>query len=177
MSGIKESDPILASIAAWANDPNTSEMIRFAHGTAGGWEGWAQVEIASRLFKDHSHDFGLNQYSDIVREARIYTSSTQSAADMALYRGGRPEAGSYIIELKCESSGNSGNFATATLADLAKISVPNAFASWTKPICAWVVGLEVGRDAVAAQKLSGAGFKIYQYPSGPVRMWWLKKTW
>jgi hypothetical protein len=168
MDPIKKNNPILASIAAWAEEK--SDMIQFAYNTKGGWEGWAQVELAARLYKDHGYKYGPNQQSKIVREVPIYTSSNRSAADIAIYKNGDPAQGALIFELKCESYKSTDKFKKNVLLDWEKVTggLKPEFTSAD----IWVIGLAISNDANQAMENINPAFDEYQYPSGPVTIWW-----
>ncbi|KAF4985960.1 hypothetical protein FDECE_16203 [Fusarium decemcellulare] len=169
---IRESNGILNSIAEWTKEK--AEMIDFAYNTAGGWEGWAQVELAARLFRDHGAHYGLNQQNMVRREEKIYASSDKKA-DIALYRNGKPTDGAYIFELKYESSGNSGKFQAGLEDDMDKVKTD--LKPDFKNAVIWVIGLDISKKNNLDTGLSAKGFKKYQPAGGfgEVRIWWWKK--
>jgi hypothetical protein len=85
-------DDVLKIVINWAT--LKSLLIGEAYAQSGGWEGWAQVELAiafKRAFPD----------TTIQREVHSFDVSSYKADFMLTYPGYRP----LIIEIKCESSG------------------------------------------------------------------------
>ncbi|CAM1503614.1 Fc.00g012050.m01.CDS01 [Cosmosporella sp. VM-42] len=173
MDVLKESSAILASIANWAKNEENAERISFAYDTAGGWEGWAQVEIAHQLQRDQGYRFASNEHSTILREQPIYQSSERQKADIGIYRNGDPSKGAFLFELKCESSGNSAAFAREVLKDQEKVNA--GLKSTHRPATIWVIGLSYSSEAARKMAAASNDFKEYQYGSGPVKIWWWKK--
>lgn len=89
-----------------------SSDIEAAYSLKGGWEGWAQVELALYLQKVLSG-------STIEREMAVYAGNTQLADLVITGETINPE-NTAIIELKCRNSGHA-NFARTVKDDLKKI--------------------------------------------------------
>ena len=108
------------TIRNWAQD-NVDKISR-AYALKGGWEGWAQVEIAL-LLEDHLAHLGrgLNIESMTAsREVAVYQNPRQFADLVIGVHHGRAQD-HIIVELKCESQFNATNFITGIMNDLAKI--------------------------------------------------------
>lgn len=74
--------------------PGTSDKIYSAYQQKGGWEGWAQVELAYLIEQKYGASF------IITREDVIYDGNTQRA-DLLLVDRANPNS-RQIIELKCQ---------------------------------------------------------------------------
>ena len=165
---MRESNPILASIQEWAEE--NAPKVEQAYYLSGGWEVWAQVELAIALTQQHGFRYGPGEEQIITREDWVYG---RKKSDIMFEFSG----GSNIIELKCESSKNSKNFVSDVLEDLDKVKT-NQIASKYWPTTVWVIGIGI----------SDVGEKLNEIPElkkfvpikgnheCPVKIWWWTKT-
>lgn len=96
-------------IHEWAK---ASDKLPSAIHFKGGWEGWAQVEIAYEMVQRYSVPMTSDQHRqgmmfDIHREESVYLNNPRDKVDLVISMLGeslniyaRP---TYLIELKCES--------------------------------------------------------------------------
>lgn len=140
-----DSDSIEGILKNWALKPGKLLSICNAFNQKGGWEGWAQVEIANELsdFMDQLRGYGLDIAAVIQREASVYAENQYLEADIVVHTyyqapkhvqrlicsqnmdtsdmlDNLPRR-SFVIELKCESAKNSGKFRSNVMEDLQKI--------------------------------------------------------
>lgn len=104
---------IIDQIHWWIQKTDTEvpAKIAAAYQQRGGWEGWAQVEIAYTIAIKYPH-------VAIDREVNVYE-GTRKKNDFVIVEGGRPHQ---IIELKCErSSQDEAAFLKAFAEDCGKI--------------------------------------------------------
>ncbi len=102
---------IFSAILDWSGEPETREKIDFACYKDGGWEGWAQVEIAYMLCGR------AWEWRSIAKCLSVYTDHSVRKADLVI----GTTAGPVIIELKCESDNSSQQFNNDVLRDWDKI--------------------------------------------------------
>lgn len=104
----KKSSGIPNLIQTWASE---SDKLKTAIYFKGGWEGWAQVEIAYEMVQRYSTLMTSNQHRqgmkfDIRREERVYLNEPNNQVDLVISMSNEPNAdarSTYLIELKCES--------------------------------------------------------------------------
>lgn len=139
---------------------NITSIIR-AYSQKGGWEGWAQVEIASRLEDEFQRRSGpasakaldalIASTTTVSREVPIYpptlTASgrtSQKKADIVVGFG-PPSGREYVlIELKCEGYHNKDAFINAVRDDIDKVNgdIREGF----KPAKVWVLGFSASNE-------------------------------
>jgi len=104
-------DQFIEYVARWieVDEANISRVWP----TKGGWEGWAQVEICSRIVATDSR-------YQIEREQHPYGAS-RKASDFFL-NVNCPVSQQVIIELKCQSFQNYANFGAGLQADVEKLT-------------------------------------------------------
>ncbi|KAJ3282211.1 hypothetical protein HK104_011040 [Borealophlyctis nickersoniae] len=133
--------------------PVTGDMER----KKGGWEGWAQVELANRFTKKfpHTHTF---------REERVYADpNIKRKADLFLQNGNEKQ----IIELKCESlfkddTGGYRAFYDNLLQDMIKIK-DSKLQSKYRPARIWAIGITCNE----ASSRKGVKYQFGDY--GPIK--------
>jgi hypothetical protein len=165
---IRETNAIADGIESWAKS-NGAKIVQ-AYNMKGGWEGWAQVELAIALSRNHGWNYGSFQQNVISREDHVYD-GTKQESDIMLSN----KLGTNIIELKCESSYDSKNFAANVLTDLKKVA-NGEIASKYLPATVWVVGISVSQEVHVAMKKITPALKLFQ-PFGetsPVSIWYWK---
>jgi hypothetical protein len=133
----------IRTIKTWAQA--NVEKIKEHASTAGGWEGWAQCELAYAI--NHApkgisttvrareeyvykvYERAREQQADIVVESALR--SGDGAGSIAHHRD--------IIELKCQSKKNK-KFISEVMKDIEKVQEDN-FKSRYLPACVWVVAI------------------------------------
>lgn len=117
----------------WGNQDWVKEKIDRAWGQKGGWEGWAQVELAM-AFQDSFHD----KYW-VYREQNVYNNKLEADIVLQPKNQGVPVE---IIELKVQGFNLSEDaFVTAVKKDLNKII--NAKGDVTGPALIWAMAITV----------------------------------
>ena len=155
-----DSESIEGILKNWALKPGKLLSIFKAFDQKGGWEGWAQVEIANELsdFMDQLQGYGLDIAAVIQREASVYAENQGLKADIVVHTYYQAPKNvqllhnmntsktlenfprrSFIIELKCESANNSEKFRSNVIEDLKKIK--KVIHIGNDPQSAWVVKL------------------------------------
>lgn len=168
-SGVSQSNPLAGSIRNWA--AANAEKLHKAYSYKGGWEGWAQVELAIVLEQDHGAQASYHQ-NVITREDTVYDGTAQRC-DILLTtnQSGIPKWYNFI-ELKCESSGMQDKFVGVVEADYAKVS--NGMAKKNlRPCTAFVCAITVSPECAA--KLAAKNPAPAQVPLGEnmsLWMWW-----
>ena len=168
MADMRKSDPILTTICKWGASKKAA--IDQAYWFAGGWEGWAQVELTLAMVQDHGYQYNNSQKNDTEREAHVFASDGQRA-DIALANKGQ----NYIIELKCESIGQMKDLKKMVQKDVTKIE--GGLHADYKPATVWAVGLSYSPTGYQALENSGLGLEAYQPPAGvvpPFTLWYRK---
>ncbi|KAK7446507.1 hypothetical protein CaCOL14_010916 [Colletotrichum acutatum] len=121
--------------------------IRNAYSEKGGWEGWAQVEIANFIKSGYTS-------LRVTREDGVYDGNTQRS-DLILQNGSGIRT---IIELKCErgSAPNSRWIVDEVIKDAEKLQ--GTLKTKFRPAICFAVGIAVTREAVMEiQKAYEAG--------------------
>ncbi|KAK3985313.1 hypothetical protein QBC44DRAFT_335285 [Cladorrhinum sp. PSN332] len=141
------------------NDWVRSDINRIAQAylQQGGWEGWAQVELALYL-RAHAHERFKTLYEvmQVHREAYVYADSNNRADIVLSLPGGEQ----FIIELKCESWGNQKKFGTNMLEDYIKVSDAQLKYVY-KSAVRYAVGISVSSDGIEyVLKKSGLDGKV-----------------
>jgi hypothetical protein len=146
-------------IKEWAFN-NLTRIVR-AFTQKGGWEGWAQVEIATAIY-DHirampyanAKDALLVGTSTVLREVPVYPSTktvkgytSQKAADLLIEFGPPSSREFIIIELKCEGFYNKDAFVAAVAEDVSKLNgdIQHHF----KPARTWALGFSTSQAIYA----------------------------
>ncbi|KAJ3745982.1 hypothetical protein DFH05DRAFT_901333 [Lentinula detonsa] len=169
-SDLPSPNPVMEKIVDWGNNYVNAQKIAAAYNQKGGWEGWVQVELAIVL----QQHFGGDGQATVLREQYVYN-GTQQRCDILIdtkkYNG---EHFTNMFELKCESSGNAGNFRTEVEKDCTKIGG----GVWKCSPCTWwIVGFGVTQD-IGDLKVKGVNLKKYhrdiQVGEGRVTLWWAK---
>lgn len=104
-------DQFFGYVFAWAdtNVPN----IRRVWPLQGGWEAWAQAEIAGYINE-------IDASTSIIREARVYNEGRR--ADFLLNQATTNQySQQVVVEMKCESLHNQGAFISGVNKDVAKV--------------------------------------------------------
>lgn len=106
----KSSNSIANLIQKWASE--NSKKVGAAIHFKGGWEGWAQVEIAYEMVMAYSNPMVSDQHRqgmkfDVAREEKVYKNKPGDIVDLVIHmlsNAARTDArDTYLIELKCES--------------------------------------------------------------------------
>jgi hypothetical protein len=168
-TGLSQSNPLAESIRKWA--VGNAEKLYQAYSFKGGWEGWAQIELAIALQQEHGGQASYNQ-NMITREDTVYD-GTKQRCDILLTtcQGGVPKWYNFI-ELKCESSGMQSKFVGEVEADFAKVA--NGMAKknlrpCTAFVCAISVSPECGTELAAKKP---APVQISLGGTMNLWMWW-----
>jgi hypothetical protein len=176
--GIRYGDAITTAIAEWARQ--NSDKVREAWSEKGGWECWAQVELARSL----RASIPGGGHVTVLREERVYQTPrrrgtpTKERADLVL----RSAATTLVIELKCESINNVDDFGDAVYRDYEKVRDKEIMAAYfpTAPtISAYCIGLAATTDGDnAIRDLNtpprDCRFLRIEEPGCPVVIWWKK---
>lgn len=136
-----ESNPIVAGIRDWATQ--NAWKLAEAYKMKGGWEGWAQVEIAISVTRQHGFNYGKIR-TDTTREARVYE-GTDKRSDilLATYEENRAyPKWTNMIELKCEGYYNKDRFVAAVEDDFKKLQSGKIKAEYGR-CTGWVVAINV----------------------------------
>ncbi|KAJ3992277.1 hypothetical protein F5050DRAFT_960625 [Lentinula boryana] len=165
---VVDKNPMMESIVEWANLNGT--RLEKAYNQKGGWEGWAQVELASYL----EQVFGGEGVATVTREDNVYNGNDQRS-DL-LITTQKPNGTSFtnMFELKCESSANSGNFRTKVRADCTKIANGVWNANYA-PCEAWIIAIGVTKtvgDFMVGGKNLAPYYKKIQAGGTQMTLWW-----
>jgi hypothetical protein len=175
MSGIDHHDiEVDTIIKQWASD-NTAKIVKH-YAQKGGWEGWAQVEIAGVL-TEHFRDLPqgttksvVNREVDVYPEVKTAKGTSQKRADVVVTM--KNNAGklvqAVIIELKCEGFHNKDAFVKNVEADVAKVR--GIIKDEYKPALMWVMGFSASEEAYTEMKRTypkGTSFEVYPLAGGP----------
>ncbi|KIL89331.1 hypothetical protein FAVG1_07725 [Fusarium avenaceum] len=186
---LRYSNSILESIAKWASEQQ--RIITYAQTTSGGWEGWAQVELAFNLDRAYGFKYDEGSIISLSRESHVFTIKAERV-DLDISGPGHT-----LLELKCErgpprksdpknpghyildtapSKSSAQTFADDLKADKKKITEKlNAESSYKS---AFVIGIAVTPEADRMMISEDSGFTKYQsnYNTGPITIWYWKKT-
>ncbi|KAG8165964.1 hypothetical protein KVR01_004516 [Diaporthe batatas] len=164
-------------ISQWA-EQNLSRIIS-AHRQKGGWEGWAQVEIATALQEStrRGHQPSSNSSSspattttlagEASREVDVYHATGQLADIVIASRARRQFV---IIELKCEGF-HGRDFARGVAGDIAKLrgDIKDKF----KPARAWALAISTSsREYARMRRLWPTAKHKVLYDPGQGGSWW-----
>ena len=106
----RSSSPIPNLIQKWVSE--NYDKVAAAINFKGGWEGWAQVEIAYEMVQAYSTPMISDRHRrgikfDVTREAKVYSNKPDDRVDLVIHMPGnalRSDARpAYLFELKCES--------------------------------------------------------------------------
>ncbi|KAH6964685.1 hypothetical protein DER45DRAFT_557136 [Fusarium avenaceum] len=182
---LRYSNSIFESIAKWASEQQ--RIITYAQTTSGGWEGWAQVELAFNLTRAYGFKYDEGSIIDLSRESHVFTIKAERV-DLDIWGPGHT-----LVELKCERGPprksdpkNPGHYILDTApskssaqtsaddlkADKKKISEKlNAESSYKS---AFVIGIAVTPEADRMMKSEDRGFTKYQsnYDTGSITIWY-----
>ncbi|WYZ45728.1 hypothetical protein EsH8_VIII_001044 [Colletotrichum jinshuiense] len=122
LSTIPEYGTILWDIIDWGCHRNNISRFEAACHQPGGWEGWAQYEIASWIDKLH-YKGANNTGPQAEREVPIYRNNSLYRADIGIKDDGSCflKEETVIVELKCESWNNFSKLKANVKADVEKI--------------------------------------------------------
>ncbi len=147
--------PVDDVIKRWASE-NIGRIIK-AYTQKGGWEGWAQVEIATALSDYRRASFARAgdalraALTRTLREEPVYPSTltakggtSQKRADIVVEVGGPESREFVIIELKCEGANNSAAFVAATNDDIAKVQ--GEIREEYKPARVWALAFSASEE-------------------------------
>ncbi|THV02295.1 hypothetical protein K435DRAFT_792650 [Dendrothele bispora CBS 962.96] len=161
---------IMNTIAKWGND--NGAKLEGAYRLKGGWEGWAQVELAlvlKQMFETNNPGSTI----EVTREDPVYSGGTQRSDILITTRKGAQHF-TNMIELKCESIANAANFTRQVSEDCAKVNNGAIIATY-RPCKAWVVAFSVtknlGNLQVGGGNL-GAYSKTIQAGGTLMTLWW-----
>ena len=142
-------------IKGWALK-NIDRIVR-AYTQKGGWEGWAQVEIATELHRardmayENARDSLLATTTTVLREVAVYPPTntknggiSQKRADIVVEFGAPSRREFVIIELKCEGFYNKDAFVQAVKEDVDKVhgDIEHDF----KPARVWALGFSTSQE-------------------------------
>ena len=142
-------------IKKWALK-NIDRIVR-AYTQKGGWEGWAQVEIATELYRERDMAYGdakdslLATTTKVLREVAVYPPTitkkggiSQKRADIVVEFGAPSRREFVIIELKCEGFYNKDAFVQAVKEDVDKVNgdIEHDF----KPARVWALGFSTSQE-------------------------------
>jgi hypothetical protein len=165
---------IVQLIATWAN--SRAAIIQRAYDQKGGWEGWAQVEIALSLQDELSKK---PDFLDVLtREFPFYANDSLRADIAILYLpDGMPID---IIELKCESAFQTKQFAAELYDDFVKVTTENiSHLKNCHPSRQFLIGIACtheARDEALAniKKKAGVVLNVIGF-AGEMSILWLQK--
>ena len=146
-------DDVLAITAQWAVE--RIDTIREIYWQRGGWERWAQVELALLFTQQYPA-------TNTTREQLVYVGSTRRA-DLTLELKGEE---TQVIEMKMESlwqdssSGGPANFVNALKNDIYKIDVNNLLPKY-RPALVYALGITL-MDPVNRFALNPENWAPYQ---------------
>ncbi|KAL8796089.1 MAG: hypothetical protein Q9182_007423 [Xanthomendoza sp. 2 TL-2023] len=175
MASLSDITDIVDRVWFWINksDATVPAKIAAAYNQKGGWEGWAQVEIAYLVHVKYPN-------VTIDREVNVYA-GTKKENDFVITDNVQPTKPKQIVELKCErGTQTAAQFKQSFIDDIQKInSLPIAPAY--KPAKAYALGISC---TAACHKLmmetewKNLGYKVTwtQGPAGSnIWMWWYEK--
>lgn len=186
---LRYSNAILESIAKWASAQQ--RIITYAQTTSGGWEGWAQVELAFNLTQAHGYKYDEGSIINLSRESHVFTIKAERA-DFDIAGPGRT-----LVELKCERGpprksdpNNPGHYildtapsksSAQTFADDLKDDkdkITQKLKAEFSKTSAFVIGIAVTPQAEYLMASKDFGFTKYKanYDTGPITIWYWKKT-
>ncbi|KAL8713283.1 MAG: hypothetical protein Q9225_006787 [Loekoesia sp. 1 TL-2023] len=123
-----------------SGDGTTPLKIAAAYHQRGGWEGWAQVEIAYAIQQKY-------EKVALVREVKVFEGTGQAADFVITHRTDHTQP-VQIVELKCERGSLSGNqFGALVASDIRKIQTSPLRADF-KPATVYVVAISVTQDGL-----------------------------
>lgn len=174
--------PIGNIINEWAHQ-NIARIIR-AYTQKGGWEGWAQVEIATALYNDRNAPYAdardaiLATTTTVLREVAVYPPTrtakggiSQKRADIVVEFGAPSRREFIVIELKCEGFYNKEAFVQAVKEDIDKVNgdIEHSF----KPARVWALGFSTSQevyDEMLRQTPKANNVVLYPALQGGVRL-------
>jgi len=158
---------ISTAIGDWAKSISSSGKIVRAYNLKGGWESWAQVELAIAIqdaVKSKTDDGATIIQNVVTRENYVYEpfvspitgKKVEKKDDILISTIQTPKFGHHdpitkwtnIIELKCQSSGNKDNFVNDVESDMEKIELNKIKAEFL-PTYGWILAISVGSDSHA----------------------------
>jgi hypothetical protein len=156
-----------ALIKQWAF-ANTEKIVKH-YAQKGGWEGWAQCEIAAVL-TDHFRAIQGSTKSVVEREVPVYPAvgnSRQRADVVVQMQSNGKLVQAVIIELKCEGYHNADAFVTNVEADVKKVGgiVKDEY----KPAWMWVMGFSASEPTYKKMKSkypNGTSYEVYPVAAG-----------
>ena len=156
---IVDKNPIIAKIVEWGNIPENAAKIQRAYEFRGGWEPWAQVELAIYL----QDQFGKAEV-DITREDGVYENKKISDILFHTKPGGKNFYN--MIELKCEYKDRAADFPGEVKKDCKKVLEANIKSSHY-PLKAWVIALSITKNSELDKlKLDNKSVGLVKYPHG-----------
>lgn len=174
--------PIAGIISEWALK-NIARIVR-AYTQKGGWEGWAQVEIATALYDDRDAPYAdakdalMAAKTTVSREVAIYPPTltkkggvSQKRADIVVEFGAPSRREFIIIELKCEGFYNKDAFVQAVKEDVVKVDgdIENSF----KPARMWALGFSTSQevyDEMSRRRPEADRVVLYPTEQGGIRL-------
>jgi hypothetical protein len=168
MASSPPNDLIFRAIMDWG--ANRAHYIVGAHTNAGGWEGWAQVELAD-IF-------------NAAREDSCYANAPSNRCDLLLTpESAGPSVFNYpyvgqecvIIELKCESYHNALSFKKEVEKDLKKINSAEVKARVRQGGCnVYAIALAMSNEGEVC--MEDLGMERFEMPEmegrTPFKLWW-----
>ncbi|KAK6531930.1 hypothetical protein TWF694_003094 [Orbilia ellipsospora] len=148
----KEGGPVLQAIGHAVHERR--DFIQVAYRLNGGWESWAQVELAVYLAEGFQHGATV-----VVERETAVIDQTTGKKKWVDFDISTEKAGSdFLVEMKCQSFHNAKNFTSDVLKDLAKVGKYNV-----GPHGTWKTGCVVGicvveGDATNLEDLMAHGF-------------------
>lgn len=131
----------------WARQ-NISKIVS-AYQQKGGWEGWAQVEIATALEKSResasAEEALKGTLTEASREVHVYADHSKQRADVVIASRSRIIPKHFvIIELKCEGQYFKGDFVQEVEEDIEKLK--GRISDDFKPAKAWALAISTSQE-------------------------------
>ncbi|KAG7419678.1 hypothetical protein ACKAV7_005336 [Fusarium commune] len=184
-NAIRYSNAVLNSIAEWVS--HKKDIITYAQQTSGGWEGWAQVELAFYLTRAHGYQYNEGSTIWLKRESHVFTNSAQRI-DIEI-----SGPGSLLFELKCERGppqksdpNNPGHYIPDTTPSKSssyvfaddmeddKKKITTQLKANSPYAAVFAIGIAVTPEATAKMvSKKNSGFTQYKsnYNTGPITIW------
>ncbi|KAK4222018.1 hypothetical protein QBC38DRAFT_490831 [Podospora fimiseda] len=143
MSGTGNDAKVIGLINEWVVKNIVPLARAYLH--KGGWENWAQVNLALYL-QDHAHEkFGMYpEHTTVQREVNVY--QNKDRADLVF--GFAPTSQEFVIELKCESWHNGQNFGKEVVKDFNKVT-EGQLKTLFKDAAVYSVAISVSAEGIA----------------------------
>ena len=163
---------VFNAIMDWGDDKSNRQKIDEMWQRKGGWEGWAQVELAALFNADREEHVYADPQGASPRAADFIINFENDNMDYANLL----DRENVVIELKCESEHNKKRFQKAVAEDIMKIN-DVIKSEYTKYGCyLYAIALSMSKEGDEAMEGMGMNEYLYEQPDGnenvPFRLWW-----